>query len=348
MSQIVTNISQDHIHAQEIKCNSLYLNGQQIGQTGTTGQRGPTGSTGSTGNIGQTGQQGPTGQTGSIGNTGQTGPIGSTGYTGNTGSNGNTGATGSTGASGAQGTPGSTGATGNIGSTGSIGQTGSTGSTGPTGIQGQTGSSGSTGSTGIIGPTGQTGSTGRTGPTGPLGQTGATGAAFPNPATTNLNMGNFAITNISNSYQNSPSAISIFSTATVSVSFSANTARLVPITGFSQSINANSDFSFVASTGQITYTGSATRYFAINIFYSYLSLGLASTFTDFISINSNLTPTRNRVVASFVLLGQTSYYAANLFDIIQLTTGSTIQLGGILTSSNNVSYQSVSYIINSL
>lgn len=259
---------------------------------------------------------------------------------------GPTGSTGSTGVTGA------TGNTGNTGNTGASGATGNTGSVGITGNTGNTGNTGATGNTGNVGPTGNTGATGNTGNTGNTGATGVTGT-FANPSTTNLNMGGFNITNTNSIscvtlIQTQPSSISIWSSNTVGISFTANTARLIPITGFTQTVNPNSDFSFNSSTGLITYTGSTTRYFQVSILFSYQALGIASNFTSFISKNGGLTIPNMRTFVSFLLLGQTNYFTSNLFDTIQLATNDTIQLGGLLTSSSTVNYQAATIIINAL
>ena len=116
---------------------------------------------------------------------------------GPTGTSGNTGMMGPTGTSGNTGMMGPTGTSGN---TGMMGPTGNTGMMGPTGTSGNTGMMGSTGNTGMMGPTGSSGNTGMMGSTGSSGDTGIMGPTGPineliNPLTSDLNIGNNAITN---------------------------------------------------------------------------------------------------------------------------------------------------------
>jgi hypothetical protein len=148
------------------------------------------------------------------GSTQETATIaGSTGATGPQGVQGIQGATGATGARGQDGTASFTGATGPTGATGATGQkgdmgnTGATGSQGATGFTGDTGATGATGANGLDGATGATGANGLDGATGATGQTGPTGAngdpanaslwsTFP--ATENVDVSGFDITNIQN------------------------------------------------------------------------------------------------------------------------------------------------------
>jgi len=149
--------------------------------------------------------------------------------------------------------------------------------------------------------------------------------------------------------QTQPTSISIWSSNTVGVSFTSGTARTVPITGFTQSVNPNSDFTFNASTGQVTYTGSSTRYFQVSLLFSYQPLGVASTFTSFISKNNSTSVSGMRTVITFLLLGATNYFTSNLFDTLQLATNDTIILGGLLSgTSTTINYQAVTYVINAL
>lgn len=148
--------------------------------------------------------------------------------------------------------------------------------------------------------------------------------------------------------QLTPSAISIWSSDNVSISFTANTPKLIPITNFSQSVNPKSDFSYTSSTGECKYTGSTTRYFRVTIQYSYAALAIATTLTNFISKNGSTSISGARTVVTFLLLGQASVFNSFITDIVQLATNDTIQLGGQLATSNNVSYQALNYCIQQI
>ncbi len=145
-----------------------------------------------------------------------------------------------------------------------------------------------------------------------------------------------------------PSCISIWSSDNVSVAFSANVVRLIPITNFSQTINPKNDFTFTASSGRIMYTGAISKYFRVTIQYSYNALALASTLTNYISKNGSLTINGARTVVTFLLLGQSSAFNSTISDVVLLDNGDTIQLGGQLTTTNSVSIQSVAYSINQI
>lgn len=169
-----------------------------------------------------------------------------------------------------------------------------------------------------------------------------------NSMTGNLNMGTNSINNAVTVYQSTPSCISIWSSDVVGVSFTANTPKVIAITGFSQSINPNSDFTFTSTTGQIQYTGSTSRYFRVTIQYSYAALALAATMTQYISKNGSTTINGARTVVTFILLGQLSVFNSMVTDIVQLNTNDTIQLGGELSSSNSVNIQAVAYSIQQI
>lgn len=142
------------------------------------------------------------------------------------------------------------------------------------------------------------------------------------------------------------SMITIWSGDSISSAFTANTPKLIPVTGFSQSINVSSDFSFNATTGVITYNGVTTRPYRVTILYSYQALALAATLTNFISKNSSLIIGGVRTVISFILLGQTNILNSFLTDVMILSMGDTIQLGGQFSTTNSVNFQAVSISIN--
>jgi len=67
----------------------------------------------------------------------------------------------------------------------------------------------------------------------------------------NLDMGTNNISSIGTIYQSSPSCISIYSNSNSSISFVANTPKLINLGSFSQLVNGKSDFSSDSSTGHI-------------------------------------------------------------------------------------------------
>src|SRR5271165_294645 len=156
------------------------------------------------------------------------------------------------------------------------------------------------------------------------------------------------INNVNNITQLNPSAISIWSPDTVSISFTANTPKLVPITSFTQTVNPNSDFSFTSSTGQCQYTGTPTKYFTVTINYSTTALAVSATLTNFISHNGSTTIGGQRNVTTSLLLGSALTTAYSLTDVIQLAHNDTIELAAQNSTSGNVSYQAVSYVITQL
>jgi hypothetical protein len=164
----------------------------------------------------------------------------------------------------------------------------------------------------------------------------------------NLNMGSNNITNINNLSQSSPSALSIYTSASSSISFTVSTPQVVSLGSFSQTVNPNSDFSFNSSSGQCTYSGSSTRYFRITVCYSIAALAVASTHTNYLSKNGSTSISGQRVVNTFLLSGQTNTNAYTISDIVQLANNDTIQLGGESSTSSNVTYSNISYSINAL
>ena len=163
--------------------------------------------------------------------------------------------------------------------------------------------------------------------------------------TANLNMNTHEIDNVTTLYQSTPSCVSIWSSDNVSISFTANTPKVINITNFSQTVNPNSDFTFSSSTGQLTYTGATTRYFRVTVQYSYSALAIATTLTNYLSKNGSTSISGARTVITFLLLGQASVFNSYVSDIVQLATNDTIQLGGQLATTNSVSFQALNYCV---
>jgi len=164
----------------------------------------------------------------------------------------------------------------------------------------------------------------------------------------NLNMGSNNISNVNNISQSTPSAICIYTTASSSISFTANTPKVVSLGSFSQTINPNSDLSYNSSTGQCTYTGSATRYFRVIIGYSITALAVASTHTNYVSYNGSTSISGLRSVKTFLLLGPTDTSPYMISDIIQLANNDTIQLGAQSSTTSSVTYSNINYSIDAL
>jgi hypothetical protein len=148
-------------------------------------------------------------------------------------------------------------------------------------------------------------------------------------------------------YQSTPSAISLWSSSSVGISFTASTPQPLAITGFSVPSNPNGDFSTNTSTGQVTYNGSSTRWFRVTADYSYDSLapGTTQTFTTYLSKNGSTSISGKRKVVTFVPSGQTSTFSDSITDLVQLAESDTLQLGGEYSASATVNISNVSYTI---
>lgn len=164
----------------------------------------------------------------------------------------------------------------------------------------------------------------------------------------NLNLGSNNIINVNNLSQSTPSAISIWTSASSGISMTANTPQVVSLGSFSQALNPNSDFSYGSSTGQITYTGSATRYFRISVNFSIAALAVASTHTNYLSKNGSTSISGKRIVNTFLLLGQANTSAYSISDIIQLATNDTLQLGAQSSTTSTITYSNISYSVEAL
>lgn len=164
----------------------------------------------------------------------------------------------------------------------------------------------------------------------------------------NLNLGSNNIVSCNNVSQSTPSAISIWTSASSGIAFTANSPQVVSLGSFSQAVNPNSDFSYNSSTGQITYTGSVTRYFKVTSQYSIAALAVASTHTNYLSKNGSTSISGQRAVNTFLLLGQANTAAYSLADIVQLAQNDTIQLGAQSSTTSTVTYSNISYSINAL
>lgn len=166
--------------------------------------------------------------------------------------------------------------------------------------------------------------------------------------TGDINLGSNNLVAVKTLTQSQPSCISIWTSANSSISFTANTPKVISLSSFAQTVNPNSDFSFNSSTGECKYTGSATKYFRVSVNYSMLSLAVASTQTNYISKNGSTSISGQRATNSYIVLGPLIVEAYSLEDIVQLSTNDTIQLGAQSSTTNSVSYSNISYAISQI
>jgi hypothetical protein len=141
----------------------------------------------------------------------------------------------------------------------------------------------------------------------------------------------------------SKSACMIWSSDNVGVSMTANTVRLIPITGFAESVDLNSDFTPTTTTGLVTYTGSATKWFNVCCHYSLLNESPVSTqtFQAYISKNGSTTINGPRSIATFALT-TVQYVSKSFRNIVQLATNDTVQLGGVYSATATLNFDDVS------
>lgn len=169
------------------------------------------------------------------------------------------------------------------------------------------------------------------------------------PASVTCDLGTTALPFVNGYFGNivasAPSAISILSTTVTATNYVAAGSALVSLTGFTQLQNPHSDFTFVATTGQITYTGAPTRRFRVVVNFSHVGMAGAPTVYHFISRNGStaLTGERTKEVPGS---DTTAYVSFCLSAIVQMATGNTVQLA-VNNSAGTpaVNYDAVSYTI---
>lgn len=166
--------------------------------------------------------------------------------------------------------------------------------------------------------------------------------------TGDLNLGSHDLVAVRTLYQSTPSCIGIWTSVSSAISFTANTPKLISLASFGQTVNANSDFSYNSSTGECKYTGTSSRYFRVSVGWSSTALAVASTQTNYISKNGSLTISGQRVINSYLLLGQANIDSYSLSDVIQLSTNDTIQLGSQLSTTNSITFSNISYAISQI
>ncbi len=164
------------------------------------------------------------------------------------------------------------------------------------------------------------------------------------PVNSDIDLTNHSINNVLRLNQSNPSYLSILSTSSTNISFTANVSRAIDLPVFSGS--SSSDFIF-NSNGKITYSGS-TRWFQVSVNYSVTSLVPLSvqTLTTYVSKNASTVITGPRNIHSFILVVGLNYvYSETINTIIQLSNTNSLQLFGNYTSSAGVTFNNISYSI---
>ena len=164
-----------------------------------------------------------------------------------------------------------------------------------------------------------------------------------------LNMGSNAITGASTVYQTTPSAITAWTSGSTATSLTASTSAVIGVTGFTQILNPNSDFTLGTGTGQCKYTGSSTRYFRVSINFgvSVPAVLTTQTLTIFVTKNSPGSAAGSRAVFSVTLAGATAF-TGQLSDIVQLANNDTIQLAALYTATASATFSNVNYAISQI
>lgn len=132
-----------------------------------------------------------------------------------------------------------------------------------------------------------------------------------------------------------PSCMSAFSNGG-SLSFTGGTARLIPFV-YNATLNPASDLTVTTSSGLVTYSGTATRYFRVCVEFAMQPLNVSGQGIQFfISLNSSLTVTEAQTWNFYAISGATLDYLPNSIErILQLSTGNTVQFAGILNGTTS-------------
>ncbi len=160
---------------------------------------------------------------------------------------------------------------------------------------------------------------------------------------------------ITNMTQTTPSAITIYQITQFSQAFGspASVATLVSATavgGFLQRSNPNSDFTFNSTTGQITYTGTTTKWFSCQISFSIQQQAAARTVEFWIQKGGIANPNGPISFLEFALLGLTTNLSLTAPpENIQLATGNTIQLASRINQNNtSANFRNITYSLNQI
>lgn len=144
------------------------------------------------------------------------------------------------------------------------------------------------------------------------------------------------------------SASSAWSADIISVPFTANTPKIIDVTGFTQSLNFGSEWTINTATGRHTYNGGVTRPFRVTINYTNSKLAplLIQEFVTFVSKNGNIVINGKRVSESFAATTILDRNDHCLSACISMAPGDYIQLAGQYTGTASISFRDVSYDIS--
>lgn len=144
------------------------------------------------------------------------------------------------------------------------------------------------------------------------------------------------------------SVSSAWSSDNVSSTFTANTPKLINVTGFTQSLNTGSEWTVDTTTGRHTYNGGIARPFRVTINYSNSKLAplLTQEFTVFISKNGSTTINGKRTTETFSVTTILDREGHCISACVSMAPGDYIQLAGQYTATSSISIRDVSYDIN--
>ncbi len=147
-----------------------------------------------------------------------------------------------------------------------------------------------------------------------------------------------------------PSVSSAWSSASTGVTFTANTPKVVDVSGFTQTDNTGSEWKVDTATGRHTYSGQ-TRPFSISINYAVTKATVLTTqtLTSYISKNGSTTISGKRLRETFVLAGPSDTNPRCITANMQMSYGDYLQLGANYTSTiggGGISFSDVSYEIS--
>lgn len=143
------------------------------------------------------------------------------------------------------------------------------------------------------------------------------------------------------------SAAAAWSADVMTVAFTANTPKVIDVTGFTQSLNFGSEWTVNTATGRHTYNGGITRPFRVTINYANSKLAplVTQEFTVFLSKNGGTTINGKRLSETFtvttILDRENHCYSA----VVSMSPGDYIQFAGQYTATASIVIRDVSYDI---
>ncbi len=126
------------------------------------------------------------------------------------------------------------------------------------------------------------------------------------------------------------------------VAYTANTAKLVDISTSTELIDPTNEFTTTAGTSKVTYTGSATGIFLVNIIFNVYGSVTPSALTHWVSKNGSLTLVAARAY-NFTATTPVGYLPFEVSNIYSLATNDTVQLAGQYTATANVNIYDCQY-----